>query len=142
VTSGLRSLRFVHPDVDLDAPAAGLVTTASGAVAMVDGDASVRQALMLLLSTAPGERVMRPDYGCPLHRLVFQPLDETTGGLAIHYVEQAVRRWEPRVELLAVDAGPLPEHPDALLVHLRYRVRATRIDAELTVTVDLAGGRR
>ena len=53
---------------------------------MIAGDAAIRQSIILLLTTTPGERVMRPDYGCPLHRLMFQPNDATTAGLAIHYV--------------------------------------------------------
>ncbi len=64
----------------------GPVIGPDGRVATVSGDASVRQSLMLLLATLPGERVMRPDYGCPLHRIVFAPNDATTAGLAIHYV--------------------------------------------------------
>jgi len=50
---------------------AGITLSPGGRIQMVDGDASVRQAILLLLSTIPGERVMRPDYGCDLHRLVF-----------------------------------------------------------------------
>ena len=68
-------------------------------------EASVRQAILLLLSTRPGERVMRPTYGCDLHRLVFSPNDDTTAGLAIHYVRQALERWEPRIEVIRLDAG-------------------------------------
>ena len=68
------------------------------------GDEAVRQSILLLLSTIPGERVMRPTYGCHLHRLVFWPNDDTTAGLAIHYVRRAVERFEPRVEVIRVDA--------------------------------------
>jgi len=67
---------------------------------MVDGDDSVRQAILLLLSTVPGERIMRPEYGCLIHQLVFSPNDATTAGLAIHYVQRALDLWEPRVDVV------------------------------------------
>ena len=74
----MSSLRF--------APEEGPVVTAAGRLAMVHGDESIRQAIILLLGTTPGERLMRPDYGSHLHRLLFAANDQTTAGLAIHYV--------------------------------------------------------
>jgi phage baseplate assembly protein W len=109
---------------------------------MVDDHDSVRQAILLLLSTIPGERVMRPDYGCQLHRLVFSPNDETTAGLAIHYVRQALDRWEPRIDVLRLDAERNPEDPEQLIISLEYRVRATQQTATTTFSFNLAGGRR
>jgi phage baseplate assembly protein W len=100
----------------------------------------VRQALLLLLTTRPGERVMRPDYGCELHRLVFSPNDDTTAGLAIHYVRRAIVRWEPRVEIVRIDAGRDPGEPGRLAIRLDYRLRSTRELDRLTFTLDLAGG--
>ena len=85
-----RGFRFFHPD--LDEPPAGLRVGLNGAPELVDGVEAVRQAVLLLLSTRPGERVMRPDYGCDLHRVLFAPNDDTTAGLAIHYVRAAVAR--------------------------------------------------
>ena len=64
-------------------------------------------------SPVPASVVMRPQYGSLLHRLVFAPDDATTAGLAIHYVRQALVRWEPRVEVLDVDAGPIPTPPSS-----------------------------
>ena len=68
---------------------------------MTSGPDAVRQSILLLLSTRPGERVMRPDNGCDLYRLAFAPSDDMTAGLAIHYVRQAVERWEPCARLSA-----------------------------------------
>jgi hypothetical protein len=106
---------------------------------MVDGDASVRQAILLLLSTIPGERVMRPDYGCDLHRLVFSPNDDTTAGLAIHFVKQALQRWEPRVEILRVDALPNQDRAEQLDIVLEYRVRSTLRTEQLNLPFNLSG---
>lgn len=122
----------------LFAPPGGPALAANGAVATVSGPALIRQSLMILLGTVPGERVMRPDYGCPLDRLVFAPNDATTAGLAIHYVRQALRRWEPRVEILRLDAGPPPQGPaETLRIWLDYRIRQTLERGSLSFTLDL-----
>lgn len=109
----------------------GLVVTSAGAVSMVSGDDAIRQAIILLLGTRPGERLMRPQYGSLLHRLLFAPNDHTTAGLAIHYVRQAIQRWEPRVEILDLDAEADPLQPTRLDIRLRYRVRASLAEALL-----------
>ncbi|HEU5217592.1 MAG TPA: GPW/gp25 family protein, partial [Gemmatimonadales bacterium] len=101
--------------------------------------ARVRQALLLLLLTRPGERVMRPTYGCELHKLMFWPNDDTTAGLAIHYVRQAIQRWEPRVDRVRVDAQRTPEDPSRLDIMLEYRVRSTGDEDRLSVQVGLEG---
>jgi hypothetical protein len=120
-----RAWRLVHPDFDAGEPRAGLQISNRGRVETVDGHLSVRQAILLLLTTRPGERVMRPDYGCHLSRLVFSPNDDTTAGLAMHYVRQALERWEPRIEILRLDAGRSASDPARMDVLLEYRLRAS-----------------
>jgi phage baseplate assembly protein W len=120
-------------------PPPGLGISPTGSVDMVDEADSVRQSILLLLSTIPGERVMRPDYGCELHRLVFSPNDNTTSGLAIHYVRQALDRWEPRAQVMHLDAGPDPQYPERLEILLEYRLRRTQHNEELAFSINLAG---
>lgn len=134
-----RAWRFLHPDFDAPEAYAGLRTDPRGAIATVTGTESVRQAILLLLSTVPGERVMRPDYGCNLHRLVFAPNDPTTHGLAIHYVRRAIERWEPRVDIVTLDAGMDTEDPAVLEILLEYRLRSTGQANQLSISVDLTG---
>ncbi len=141
-----RGIRFLVPGFDAPeplpgavSPALGLTLTARGSLQAVSDRAAVRQALLLVLLTRPGERVMRPTYGCQLHRLVFWPNDDTTAGLAIHYVRQAVERWEPRIDRLRVEASRDPGNPGRLDVTLNYRVRATGEEDRLAVQVDLEG---
>jgi phage baseplate assembly protein W len=136
-----RAWRFLHPDLDAGEEFAGLAIAATGGIEMVAERASVRQAILLLLSTVPGERVMRPDYGCDLHRLIFSPNDNTTAGLAIHYVRQALDRWEPRIQILHLDADPNQLDPGRLDISLEYRLRATQQTGELAFSINLAGGR-
>ncbi|MBO0777700.1 MAG: GPW/gp25 family protein [Ktedonobacteraceae bacterium] len=141
-TPRYRVWRFIHPDLDTLEWPAGLGISPRGGIAMVDDHNSVRQAILLLLSTIPGERVMRPDYGCQLHRLMFSPNDETTAGLAIHYVQQALDLWEPRIDVLRLDAGRNPEDPEQLTISLEYRVRATQQIDATTFSFSLVGGQR
>ena len=134
----MRGWRFRVPRYDepLDEPV-GLVVDAAGGIDTVADDEAIRQSLLLLISTRPGERVMRPEYGCDLHRLVFSPNDDTAAGLAIHFVRQAVERWEPRVEVLTVDADRDPYEATRLEIVLDYRVRATLRGDRVAVGVDL-----
>jgi phage baseplate assembly protein W len=136
-----RAWRFVHPDFDRPENAGGLRISNRGRIDMVEEHAAVRQSLLLLLSTRPGERVMHPTYGCNLHRLLFAPNDLTTAGLAIHYVREALTRFEPRVELMRIDAaGPGDVVAQARLeIIIEYRVRATQRADQLSFPFDLMG---
>jgi uncharacterized protein len=106
---------------------------------MVSEHESIRQSLVLLLSTVPGERLMRPDYGCELFRLVFSPNDDTTAGLAIHFVRRAVERWEPRIEVIRLDAS-YARDDGILIIELEYRARLTLHTERLDFALNLAGG--
>jgi Bacteriophage baseplate protein W len=133
-----RGWRFRVPRYDAPpGEPSGLIVDSAGMIDTVADDEAIRQSLLLLISTRPGERIMRPEYGCDLHRLVFSPNDDTTAGLAIHFVRQAVERWEPRVEVLRVDANRDPYEPTRLEIVLDYRVRATLRADSVEVGVDL-----
>jgi phage baseplate assembly protein W len=142
-TPRYRAWLFTDPDSVPPGKAAGLGVSNRGGIDMVEGQSSVRQAILMLLATRPGERVMRPHYGCNLHRLVFSPNNDTTAGLAIHYVRQSLERWEPRVEVIHLDATR-PESaasPGLLEIYLEYRVRATLQSERLAYAFDLTGDR-
>lgn len=101
------------------------VITGTGRVGLARGSDDVEQAIRIILSTSPGERGMRPEFGCGIHRLVFDSLDATTVARADVEVRQALDRWEPRIEIDdllfstdAVDVG-------VLYVDIRYRLRVT-----------------
>ena len=139
----LRAVRF---DLPFDASGdrsgnSGLRLTASGGLALVEGAAAIRQAIMILLSTRPGERLMRPEYGCPLHRLAFEPNDAATAGLAMHYIRSALLRWEPRIDIIAlvVESNAVDREEGCLVVRLEYRVRASSEIATMQFDLDLLG---
>jgi len=138
VVAKFRALRFVHPDFDVVEQAAGLQVSPGGSIQMIEEEGSIRQAILCILSTATGERVMRPEYGCDLDRLMFMQSDETLLGLAIHLVRKALERWEPRIEIKKVDAEFNKNEPGRLDILLDYRVRSTASADSLMVPINLS----
>ncbi len=98
---------------------------ARGRIALARRERDVEEAMQMILLTPPGQRVMRPEFGCRIHDLLFAPNDATTAGLAAYYVEEALGRWEPRIDVTDVTAGPDPDNADRLLVEIRYQIKAT-----------------
>jgi len=138
-----RAWRFLSREFDDAGKGPGLRISNRGGIEMVEAEWSVRQAILMLIATRPGERVMRPQYGCHLHRLVFSPNDDTTAGLAIHYVRLAIERWEPRIDVIHLDAmGSRNDREQSQLeISLEYRVRATLQTEQLVYAFDLTGER-
>ena len=137
--------KFIHPDqaeiagTERHQAPTGLVLTGSTGVDLVSDDDAVRQSVLILLSTRPGERVMHPEYGCNLQQLVFSPNDDTTAGIAIYLVRTALKQWEPRIDIHALDAYPDPLNPAALIISLQYQVRMTKTNEEIQLSLNLTG---
>lgn len=98
---------------------------AQGGLALTSEFNELDQAIRIVLGTAPGQRVMRPNFGCRLHELVFAPNNSQTAARARRYVQEAIGMWEPRVRTLQVDVRPDPEDPACLLIQVEYEVKAT-----------------
>jgi hypothetical protein len=96
-----------------------------GEVALSEGEVDIQEAIWMILSTAFGERLMHPDFGCGIHDLVFAPNNIGTAGLARFYVEDALVRWEPRIDVEEVEVQADPTEPALLLISVSYRVRTT-----------------
>jgi phage baseplate assembly protein W len=92
--------------------------------AVAEYEQSVREGIWIILSTARGERVMRPDFGCGIHDLVFAVNNSTTRGLAEYEVSEALRLWEPRIEVLQIKTTAMGAEEE-LLISIDYRVRTT-----------------
>ncbi|HEY9599255.1 MAG TPA: GPW/gp25 family protein [Cyanophyceae cyanobacterium] len=86
---------------------------------------SIRKAIRMILGTAPRERVMRPDFGCGIHNLVFAVNSAGTATRVESEVRDALVLWEPRIDLEKVTASPDPNRPYVLLISIDYRVRVT-----------------
>jgi phage baseplate assembly protein W len=97
----------------------------SGGIAVSEHDESIRQSILIILGTAPGERVMRPHFGCEIHELVFAPNNLSTASLAAHYCIEALTKWEPRIEEVEASAEPSTDNPNRLDILIKYKVRAT-----------------
>lgn len=100
---------------------------AQGQFVAASHEQSIAGAIQTILCTAPGERLMLPEFGCGIHRLVFAPATAATITQAIDHVRRALTRWEPRITLLNVTAAH--ERDDQgiswLLIEIDYRVRTT-----------------
>jgi phage baseplate assembly protein W len=96
-----------------------------GGLALTRGVEDIEQAIALILGTAPGERPMRPEFGCAVHEVVFDTIDAAIMGKVQTAVHQALERWEPRIEVVGLDIEQADTHAGTLLVDITYRVRAT-----------------
>ncbi|MBB5157043.1 GPW/gp25 family protein [Saccharopolyspora phatthalungensis] len=96
----------------------------AGRPRLAAGSEKIQQGILMIMATALGERVMRPDFGCGIHDLVFQPNTATLHGVVIEQVREALIRWEPRIDLLDVRAEVPPDTPHCLLIRVDYRIRA------------------
>jgi uncharacterized protein len=98
---------------------------ATGGVALVDGTRELEESIQLILMTAPGERVMRPAFGCAVHDYVFAPADASTAGDIAYAVRVSLDRWEPRIELGDVVVRFDPVDHGVLYVDIEYAVRGS-----------------
>lgn len=96
---------------------------APNVLARAEYEESVRQSVLIILGTAKGERVMRPDFGCGIHDLVFENLGAGTVGRVQQMVNEALLRLEPRIDVTQVEVES--DGGNVLLIHIEYEVRAT-----------------
>ncbi|MFI6764913.1 GPW/gp25 family protein [Streptomyces sp. NPDC050355] len=102
-----------------------LRTDAGGGIALARREREVEESIRLVLATAPGERPMRPEFGCAVHDMVFAPVNEATAGRIRYEVRSSLDRWEPRIEVQDVEVSPAPDDPSVLFIDVRYSVRGT-----------------
>ncbi|MFI1990093.1 GPW/gp25 family protein [Actinoplanes sp. NPDC020271] len=98
---------------------------ATGGIALVSREREIAEAIRLILATAPGERPMRPEFGCGVHDYVFAPADENTAGRIAFEVRRALDRWEPRIDVADVLVGFDDEDAGVLYIDVRYTIRGT-----------------
>ncbi len=97
----------------------------TGGIALVTGETDIDQAIEIILSTAPGERPMRPEFGCGVHDFVFDTIDASTVGRLETEVRRALDRWEPRIVVEEVEFDLSRMGDGQLLINIGYRLRAT-----------------
>ena len=100
-----------------------LQVTPTGKIALSSEEQKIEESILLILSTAPGERLMLPDFGCGIHDLVFAPNDSGTVSRVVDLVRRALTNHEPRIDVLDVTAETSGEQPNLLLIRVDYRIR-------------------
>lgn len=102
-----------------------LRTDARGQIILVTGAEDIDQSILIILSTRPGERVMRPTFGCRASELLFEPRSAATSSLLQEYILEALRMWEPRIEVLQVNVDETGGRTGVLLTEIEYQIKAT-----------------
>ena len=92
----------------------------NGGVSSSALEENVRQCIFIILGTAPGERINRPEFGCQIHDLMFAPNNQLTAAMAAVYCEEAIYKFEPRVSEVHCQARPNPDEPNRLDVRIEY----------------------
>ena len=101
------------------------VINSRGGLSLTGDRNEIEQAIYIILSTSPGQRVMRPNFGCRLFELVFAPNNSQTAAQARRYVEEAVGMWEPRVQVHQVNILQGAEQQNTLLIEITYEIKGT-----------------
>ena len=102
-----------------------LRTDRTGSIALVRQTREIEESIYLILATAPGERPMRPEFGCAVHDYVFAPADASTAGDIAFAVRVALDRWEPRINLEDILVHLDTAADGVLLIEVQYTVRGT-----------------
>jgi uncharacterized protein len=112
----------------------------TGRLAMSEHEQDIKESIRIIVTTAPGERVMRPDFGCGIHELVFSTISRATLGMFESRIRQAIIKWEPRVEILNLDLGTADADRGRLDIQLTCRVRETNNEFNLVFPFYLTEG--
>lgn len=102
-----------------------------GGLALSEYEEKVRESILIILGTAKGERVMRPEFGCDIHAFVFSVINTSTLTLIQSAVKEALLRWEPRIEVLGVETSTEKIDDGILSIQIEYKVRATNTQFNL-----------
>jgi phage baseplate assembly protein W len=108
-----------------------LQVTPGGQIARARYEQRIEESIYLILSTSTGERMMLPEFGCGIHDLVFAPNNSTTIAVVVQTVREALIAFEPRIDVLDINAESAPEEPNLLLIRINYRVRANNARGNL-----------
>jgi phage baseplate assembly protein W len=94
-------------------------------IASSGGEDSIKESIIIILTTGKGERVMRPDFGCRIYELAFALNDTSTASLIQFYIQEALLKWEPRIEVLDISVAPDEDEGNLLSINIEYMVKTT-----------------
>ena len=132
--NGLKSRAFLGQGV-----AFPLQVNARGEIALAGGERDIEQSIRVILGTRPGERMMRPEFGCRASELLFEPRNSATETQMQQYVEEALRRWEPRIEVQWVSVMSDNTQDGAVVVEVNYLIKATHDERSIVYPFFLVG---
>ena len=112
-----------------------------GGLSYSSGERDIAEAIWSILATDPGERIMRPEFGCPIQRSVFAPNDAAARSAIADSVQRALIRYEPRIDVVDVRVETHPETPSTLLIHVDYSIRANNAFHNVVYPFYIAEGR-
>lgn len=118
-----------------------LQVTPGGRIAQARYEQRIEESIVIILSTAPGERPMLPEFGCGIHNALFAPNDSRTIALVVHEARKALIQFEPRIDVLDLDAENTVDAPNLLLIRINYRVRTTNTIGNLVYPFYIREGR-
>lgn len=102
-----------------------LRTDANGSIALVADEREIEEAIRLVLATSPGERPMRPEFGCRIHEYVFAPVSASTAGALSYEVRRSLDRWEPRITVESVDVSYDADDRAVVYIDISYRINGS-----------------
>lgn len=117
-----------------------LQVTPGGKIAQAKYEQRIEESLYLILSTAKGERVMMPEFGCGIHALVFAPNNAMTRTIIVQQVRDALVTHEPRIDVLDIAVETAPEEPNVLLIRINYQIRGNNALGNLVYPFYLGEG--
>ena len=117
-----------------------LQVTPGGRIAQAKYEQRIEESIYLILSTARGERVMLPEFGCGIHDLVFAPNNAGTIAMVVQTVRQALVAYEPRIDVLDIAADTAPEQLNLLLIRINYQIRANNVLGNLVYPFYISEG--
>jgi phage tail-like protein len=118
----IETLEIAHEGFEREAVWPPAHIDSKGAIAVSQEDRDLKEAVLTILGTTKGERVMQPEYGCGIHDRVFDPINEPTLTGIEDDVRAALRRWEPRIEVLDIKAEQAEDEANEVLIYLHYRI--------------------
>ena len=110
-----------------------------GRMAWSVGETNVHESIRIILSTEPGERLRLPAFGAGLRRFLFEPNTLATHTLIKQAIGEALKRWEPRIQLESVEGAADGQDTETAIATLTYRLVATQVQERLSVAVSVQG---
>jgi Bacteriophage baseplate protein W len=111
----------------------------NGRISGSEGEDLIHQSILIILSTSPGERVMKPDFGCGINELVFAPFNTSTTTLVAFHVKEALLKWEPRINVQEVAADPDPDEGHRWNIKIDYIIKTSNTKRNLVYPFYLEG---